>query len=74
MKFRSTHASQPLGFTLDGMRYDVPVGGTCEIPEQLAFAVKLIGLPLEPASDVPAERESPAGSQLEKPKAKTGKE
>lgn len=47
MRFRNTK-EVALDFTLGGDRYQVPVGGTCEIPDRIAYAVVKHGLPLLP--------------------------
>lgn len=71
MKFRSTHETQPLDFALDGVRYAVPVGGTCDVPDRIAFSVKLLGLPLEPvdadAPPAPAQAPAPLAEATETP-------
>lgn len=47
MRFRST-ASVPLRFEMDGVVFEVPVDGECDIPDQKAFAIRPMRLPLEP--------------------------
>lgn len=51
MRFRNTHPTGALSFEIGGQRYAVGVGGTCEIPDRFAYAVKPMGLFLEPAED-----------------------
>lgn len=45
MIFRN-QTDHELSFVIASVRYDVPVSGTVEIPDVVAYAVKLHGLPL----------------------------
>lgn len=64
MRFRSTHATLPLSFECGGTQYDVPVGGSCEIPDRFAYAVKAMGLALAPDPE-PAAPTEPAAQATE---------
>jgi hypothetical protein len=46
MKFRN-RLDSPLKFEIDGVRYNVDVGGTCDIPDKFAYHVEHAGLPLD---------------------------
>jgi len=45
-------AKRLLDFDLDGNRYKVEPGGSCDIPDHVAYAVKLHRLPLVEESEV----------------------
>lgn len=47
MKKLVNTAASALKFKLAGTEYSVPVGGTCEVPEKLMYAVVARGLPLK---------------------------
>lgn len=65
MKFVST-AKVALVFAIDGTTYGVPVGGSCEIPDRIAYVVKSRGLPMVPASEVkPAKLSADEMSEAE---------
>lgn len=49
MRFVST-ALVALDFEIDGDRYQVPIGGSCEIPDHLAYVPAAHRLPLVPCS------------------------
>lgn len=51
MKFRNQR-DHALGFELDGHRYDVEALASVEIPDRVAYAVALYGLPLAPEPPV----------------------
>lgn len=51
--FKNT-APVELSFELDGVPHQVPVGGTCEIEDRVAYAVGLLRLPLVPTALVAA--------------------
>lgn len=51
MKFVNL-TQKDLAFEIHGKHYSVPVGGECEVPDRVAYCVKLHGLPLTPAADV----------------------
>lgn len=48
MKFRSTCASSALSFECGDKRYDVPVGGTFDVPDIFAYAIAKMGVLAEP--------------------------
>jgi len=52
VKFRNK-IDKPLSFDLGGKHYDVEVGGECDVPDRIAYAVEKHGLPLEPAKNEP---------------------
>lgn len=52
MRFRNA-INKPLKFELGGNLYEVEVGGFCEVPDKISYAVKGHGLPLEPVEDEP---------------------
>ncbi len=54
MKFQNI-APHDLKFEIDGVTYVVPVGGSCEIPDRIAYTIKGRGLPMKPAEDPKAE-------------------
>ena len=60
MRFRNT-AHVALEFELGGVRHQVPVGGSCEVEDRVAYAVPLYGLPLvEEAETAPEPAAEPA--------------
>lgn len=61
MKFVSV-AKQDLHFEIDGKVFDVPVGGSCEIPDRIAYVIAGRGLPMKPAGEVKAAEPAPASS------------
>ena len=54
MLHRST-VSQPITFTLRGKAYSVAPGDEADIPAKFAYAVKAMGLPLEPVPGAPCD-------------------
>ena len=72
MKFRNSNPSSALSFELGGTQYEVPVNGTCDIPDQFAYAVKLVGLALEPVADKaePAPEPKAAAPEVKAQQAK----
>lgn len=59
MKFVNL-GEKPLKFDLCGEWFECEVAGAVEIPEKVAFCVKLHGIPLTPASEVePAPAAAP---------------
>lgn len=67
MRFRNL-CDHKLNFELDGVRYDVEGRSTVEIPDRVAYCVKLHGLPL--AEDLPVEAEPETEPSQEKPSRK----
>lgn len=53
MKFQNV-TPHDLNFKINGVTYEVPVGESCEIPDRIAFAVALHGLPLKAIPPKPA--------------------
>lgn len=51
MKFVNL-SEKPLKFDLGGAMFECDVAGEVDIPEKVAFCVKLHGIPLTPASEV----------------------
>ena len=51
MRFQNT-AGTALDFQFHGKRVKVPLGGSVEIPDQMAFAIAMMGLPLAPPKGV----------------------
>lgn len=80
MKFRNANPSSPLSFDCGGTHYDVPVGGTCEIPERFVYAVESMRVQLEPVSDdadkpeVKAAAEPQQDPKADKPEVKAGQQ
>lgn len=64
MKFVNTKPHD-LKFEIDGVVYEVPVGGSCEIPDRIAYVVAAHGLPMKPAAEV--EEAPKAASRRGKP-------
>lgn len=81
MKFRN-RLDVPLDFQLDGIRYQVEVGGTCDIPDRVAYAVAHSGLPLDQVQavkgapdaktprDAPTEPDRPKSEPPPKPRSR----
>ncbi len=63
MLFRNLN-SYALSFEIDGVKYAVEPGAGCEVPDAIAFAVKLHGLPLTPADEC-EEKAAPAADEGE---------
>jgi hypothetical protein len=61
MKFLNV-AGRPLDFKLNDIRYQVDVNGSCDIPDEIAYAVKAQGLPLLPDT---SKAEAKAGIDIE---------
>ncbi len=56
------HNKWPLDFSIDGQTFKVPVGGDCEIPDELAHVVKERGILLteeEATASTPTEFAEP---------------
>lgn len=51
MRFQNT-APHDLKFEIDGVTYEVTVGGSCEIPGRIAYAIASRGLPMKPAAEI----------------------
>lgn len=70
MKFVSV-AKVDLKFKIDGVVYEVPVGGSCEVPDRIAYTVKGRGLPMKLADELATEQK-PA-EEAPKPARRAGK-
>lgn len=59
MNFRN-QSGVDLDFEIGGVRYGVPVAGTVEIPDRVAYCVKLHGLPLAEVAQTEETEDSSA--------------
>lgn len=69
MKFRNTNSFK-LSFALDKLHFEVEPGAECDVPDHIAYAIKLQGIQLAPLAMAEAnvaaagaaeeERESPS--------------
>ncbi len=55
MDFKNT-AQNDLDFSIEGVRYQVPAGGRCELPDRLAFYPAAVGIPLKRTGAVPVAK------------------
>jgi hypothetical protein len=62
-------AETPLSFSLGGKKYDVAIGGECDIPDHLAYAVTHMGLPLDGPK---TEAAAPKAGETSAPKMRAG--
>lgn len=66
MKFVNL-SDRPLKFDLGGVVYECDVANEVDIPEKVAFCVKLHGIPLTPSSEVEPVKAVPAVAELSLP-------
>lgn len=72
-------SGRPLKFDLAGVVYECADACEVDIPEKVAFCVKLHGIPLTPAADVepvkaaPVAEPAPAVEPMVEPEFKPGK-
>ena len=63
MKFQNT-APHDLKFKIDGVTYEVSVGGSCEIPDRIAYVVTGRGLPLKAVPPKPEAAAAPVKLEM----------
>lgn len=65
-------SDKDLHFELAGKVYDVPVGGTCEVPDRIAYAIESRGLPMKPAAELEsAAKPAPAVDEMSEAELET---
>lgn len=65
MRFKSV-ATVPVHFIMDGVVYDLPVGGECDIPDEKAYAIAPMGLPLVPVPEPAPAPPAPSPTKAKK--------